>query len=221
MTFDPRIIRLIMDLRTGGVSDTEVLSAMERVPRHLFVPPELQEQAYENAALPIGHGQTISQPLIVALMCQALVPNKKIKVLEIGTGSGYEAAVLSYLFRRVYTIEMHRPLFESAIKKFAQADITNITTKLGDGYQGWPEQKPFERIIVSAAATEIPQSLVDQLADGGIMVIPIGPQDGAQYVIKLTKTGDSYTQETLWPVQFVPFVPIDNGFNNQQKRKIS
>ncbi|TAH37611.1 MAG: protein-L-isoaspartate(D-aspartate) O-methyltransferase [Alphaproteobacteria bacterium] len=221
MVFDPRVIRLIMDLRTGGVSDTEVLSAIERVPRHLFVPDSLQDQAYDNAALPIGHGQTISQPLIVALMCHALEPDKKIKVLEIGTGSGYQAAVLSFLFRRVYSIELHKPLLDEANAKLANAGITNVTTKLGDGYQGWVEQKPFERIIVSAAATEIPQTLVDQLADGGIMVIPVGPQDGAQYVIKLTKTGDSYTQETLWSVQFVPFISTNNGPNNQQKRKIS
>lgn len=206
-----------MDLRTGGVVDLAVLSAMERVPRDVFVDAKFKQQSYENAALPIGFGQTISQPLIIAFMCEALEADKKIKVLEIGTGSGYQSAILSHLFRRVYSVELHKPLLDLAESRFRELEITNITTKCGDGYAGWVEQKPFERIIVSAAATEIPQTLVDQLADGGIMVIPVGIDENSQKVIKLTKTGDTCSIQELWPVRFVPFVKP----NNQQNRKIS
>lgn len=210
MNFDPRIIRLIMDLRTGGVSDTEVLSAIERIPRDLFVDEQFRERAYENSALPIGLGQTISQPSIVALMIEALEVDSKMKVLEIGTGSGYQTAILSLLCRRVYTIEMHRPLLERAQECFKYLNLTNIVTKYGDGYKGWVEQKPFDRIIVSAAAEKMPEKLIEQLGEGGIMIIPIGGQAQDQYVIKVKKTKDSYTEERLWPVRFVPFVANDS-----------
>ena len=204
---DPRVIRLIMELRQGGVVDLDVLSAIERVPREMFLPPEIANRAYENTALPIGHGQTISQPLIVALMCQVLEPQKMTKVLEIGTGSGYQTAILSHLFRRVYTVERLRPLLQSAEQVLRKLNVTNFTHRLGDGYAGWAEQKPFERIIVSAVAPEIPPQLTDQLAEGGIMVIPIGHDGGAQHVVKITKMNGNISTEQLWPVQFVPLLP--------------
>lgn len=213
MNFDPRKIRLIMELRTNGVSNTEVLSAIERVPRDMFVPKQFEDRAYENTALPIGYGVTISQPLIVASMIEALEPNKKMKVLEIGTGSGYQTAVLSQLFRRVYSIETIKPLLDEAETKFKALDITNVTTRHGDGYLGWPEQEPFDRIIGSAAAPDVPEKLLQQLKIGGIIVMPIGKNPNEQNVVKLTRTEAGFQHKLLWPVRFVPMVPGDNGQN--------
>ncbi|HTI87986.1 MAG TPA: protein-L-isoaspartate(D-aspartate) O-methyltransferase [Alphaproteobacteria bacterium] len=203
---EPRQIRLLMELRTLGVQDSRVLSAIERVPREAFVPPQFIDQAYENTALPIGEGQTISQPLVVGLMTQALELDKRMKVLEIGTGSGYQAAVLAKLARRVYSIERHASLLAIAEKRFHQLRITNITARAGDGAKGWPEQAPFPRIIATAAATRIPEALIEQLAVGGLMVIPVGDRASDQNVVRVTRTETGCTTETLFPVRFVPLV---------------
>ncbi|GLQ07468.1 protein-L-isoaspartate(D-aspartate) O-methyltransferase [Sneathiella chinensis] len=200
-------IRLIMELRRQGITDTDVLSAIERVPREEFVPDTFKDRAYENIALPIASGQTISQPYIVAYMTQLLELDKRRKVLEIGTGSGYQAAVLSKLCRRVYSIERYRSLHMTAVRLFERLKITNVTTKLGDGYKGWTEQAPFDRIIVTAAAETIPETLIDQLACGGIMVIPVGRDSAHQEIVKLTRDEQgTLTEEVLIPVRFVPLV---------------
>ena len=200
-----RKIRLVMELRRSGISDTQVLSAIERVPRERFVPDFFQDRAYEDNALPISCGQTISQPYVVAFMTSALKLRKRMTVLEIGTGSGYQAAVLSKLCRRVYSMERHKSLLRHAEHVFEELVITNITTRVGDGYKGWPETAPFDRIIVTAAAPNIPTELTEQLADGGILVIPIGGAD-QQDVIRVTRDGDGFEYESLLAVRFVPMV---------------
>lgn len=198
-----------MLLRRNGVTDTDVLRAMELVPRDAFVPPTFHDQAYEDTALPIGHGQTISQPQVVGLMTQALMLNDRLKVLEIGTGSGYQAAVLSRIARRVYTIERHRPLLEQAERRFAHLRLHNITARLGDGMKGWREAAPFERILVTAGGgKDPPPELVGQLAVGGIMVIPLGADRQSLRVVRLRRGEDGgLTREELWPVRFVPLLP--------------
>jgi protein-L-isoaspartate(D-aspartate) O-methyltransferase len=196
-----------MALRGDGVTDTRVLSAIERVPREAFVPEDMRDRAYENTALPIECGQTISQPFVVAYMTQALQVGDRMRVLEIGTGSGYQAAVLAQLCRRVYTIERHKPLMLAAQKRFAALGISNITTRHGDGAKGWPDQAPFDRIIVTAAADSIPESLLDQLAPGGIMVLPVGGFAMDQYVQRIVKTDAGLQTAVLLPVRFVPLVP--------------
>jgi protein-L-isoaspartate(D-aspartate) O-methyltransferase len=207
VTEEARRIRLIMELRSQGITDTRVLSAIERVPREIFVAAAFQDQAYENIALPIESGQTISQPYVVAAMTEALEVGEKMKVLEIGTGSGYQAAVLSHLCRRLYTIERHRGLLQSAEKRFAQLKLRNVVTKLGDGTKGWPEQAPFDRIIVTAASREAPKPLLDQLAVGGIMVIPLAANGREQELVKIRRGAEGYTQEGFLPVRFVPLIP--------------
>ncbi len=207
-------IRLLMELRASGINDTETLAAIERVPREAFTPPQFRDQAYENTALPIGHGQTLSQPTVVGLMTQALSPNKRLKVLEIGTGSGYQTAILARLFRRVYTVERHKPLLAEAEARFRELRLHNITTRLGDGWQGWPEQAPFERILVTAAPPEIPEALVRQLSPDGIMVLPVGGEKRTQRLVRLTMTPQGYVTEDIAPVRFVPMVeglPPDNN----------
>ena len=206
MSLAARKIRLIMMLRQSGITDTSVLAAIERIPREAFVPQPFLDQAYENRTLPIGHGQTLSQPEVVALMTQALELKSRHKVLEIGTGSGYQTAVLSRLARRVYTIERHKPLLAEAEARFRELRINNIVTLAGDGWKGWPEQAPFERIIVTAAPPELPEALLDQLAEGGIMVAPIGPEKMTQRLVKLVKSADGVTTEDIIPVRFVPMV---------------
>lgn len=206
MTVAARKIRLIMRLRRAGISDTNVLSAIERIPREAFVPDSFQDQAYEDRALPIGHGQTLSQPRVVALMTQALEIDRRIKVLEIGTGSGYQAAVLSRLCRRLYTIERHRELQRAAERRFQELRLHNITARLGDGAKGWPEQAPFARIMVTAAAAGIPESLVDQLAPGGIMVVPVGRPGADQTLLRVTRDQDGIHEEVLGDVRFVPLL---------------
>ncbi|MFA7429819.1 MAG: protein-L-isoaspartate(D-aspartate) O-methyltransferase [Rhodospirillaceae bacterium] len=203
---DARWARLIMELRQAGVTDHRVLEALERVPRDAFVEPTLLGDAYDNRALPIGCGQTISQPLVVGLMSQALEVGERMKVLEIGTGSGYQAAVLARLCRRVYSIERHRDLMKTAEDRFARLGIRNITTLLGDGWKGWPDHAPFDRIIVTAAAPEIPQALKDQLAVGGIMVIPVGPEFETQELMQIRKTEAGLDVRPMFPVRFVPMV---------------
>ncbi|WP_299442872.1 protein-L-isoaspartate(D-aspartate) O-methyltransferase [uncultured Rhodospira sp.] len=198
-------IRLLMDLRRTGVTDTRVLSALETVPREAFVSDPFLEHAYDNRALPIDCGQTISQPLVVGLMTQYLDVGARDKVLEIGTGSGYQAAVLSKVARRVYTVERHGPLLAQAEERFKRLSLTNIVTRHGDGFKGWPEQAPFSRIMVTAAAREIPESLTDQLDDGGIMVLPVGDPD-QQWVMRVTRSNHRLHTERLMAVRFVPLL---------------
>lgn len=209
ISFEARKIRLIMSLRSAGITDTAVLSAVERTPREDFVPEEFHDKVYDDMALPIGLGQTISQPFIVALMTQALDVNDRCKVLEIGTGSGYQALILSKLCRRVYTIERCRALLAIANKRFEKMGVHNITTIARDGMKGWPEQEPFDRIIVTAAAQgEIPPALLDQLAIGGIMVVPVFlPEDATQLLVKIVRTETGFETEELAPVRFVPLLP--------------
>lgn len=204
---ETRRIRLIMELRQQGITDTAVLSALERVPRDAFVPDTFRDQAYDNTALPIGQGQTISQPAVVGYMTQELRLGDRMRVLELGTGSGYQAAILSRLCRRVYTIERHRDLLKEAESRFIDLRYHNITTKWGDGWEGWTEQAPFDRIIGTAAAEEIPEVLIDQLAPDGVMIIPIGKHPSDQYLCRVTRNDSgALQQEQLWPVRFVPFV---------------
>lgn len=204
---EARVIRLLMELRRAGVTDTRTLAAIERVPRDLFVSQPFLDQAYENRALPIGCGQTVSQPLVVGLMTQALEVGDRMKVLEIGTGSGYQTAVLAQVCRRVYSIERHKPLLAEAEGRFRRLRLHNITAKPGDGSRGWPEQAPFARIMVTAAAHDIPPALVDQLAVGGIMVLPVGDTSGLeQDLVKVTKTETGLDIQHLGPVRFVPLV---------------
>ncbi|MCZ6837819.1 MAG: protein-L-isoaspartate(D-aspartate) O-methyltransferase [Alphaproteobacteria bacterium] len=199
--------RLILALRSTGITDTAVLSAIERVPRELFVPETFRDQAYENTALPIGYGQTLSQPLVVASMVEALELSNRIKLLEVGTGSGYHAAILAQLCRRVYTIERHRPLLAEAERRFVELGLHNITTRAGDGMLGWPEQAPFERISVTAASDTPPAALLDQLAVGGIMVVPVGGRDRTQVLQKIRRTEAGYETHDLMDVRFVPLLP--------------
>ncbi len=198
-------IRLIMALRTAGIRDAQVLSAIERVPRHTFVANAFLDQAYEDTALPIECGQTISQPYVVAYMSEQLQVTNRHKVLEIGTGSGYQAAVLSKLCRRLYTIERYRTLFLEAKNRFDELRLSNIVTLLGDGSKGWPDQQPFDRIMVTAAAFDVPAVLADQLAEGGIMLVPVG-HAGDQMIVKVTRSESGFETEHLLPVRFVPLV---------------
>ncbi len=191
-------------LRARDITHAGVLEALGRVPRHRFVPDEQQARAYDDTPLPIGEGQTISQPYIVAYMTQALDPAPTDRVLEIGTGSGYQAAVLAELVREVYTIEIVAALAERAQAVLADLAYTNIRTRVGDGYLGWPDAAPFDKIIVTAAPDEVPQALVDQLAVDGIMVVPVGRGDQMMTLIKKTKEG-VIRHETI-PVRFVPMI---------------
>ena len=201
-----KAVRLVMELRGAGVSDARVLGAIERVPRELFVAPAFVDQAYENIALPIAHGQTISQPLVVALMTAALEPDPRHKVLEVGTGSGYQAAVLARLVRRVFTIERHRGLFNEAEQRFRTLRLNNVTARFGDGTKGWPEQAPFDRIIVTAAAPDVPGSLLESLAPDGILVAPVGAERREQALLRVRRRADRFDIEDLGPVRFVPLV---------------
>ncbi len=206
MTPASRTIRLILDLRREGVADTRVLAAIERVPREMFLPAAFRDQAYEDVALPIGHGQTVSQPSVVARMTQALEVPERGKVLEIGTGSGYQTAVLARLSRRVYTIERHQPLLAEAEKRLEQLRLRNVTTRCGDGSHGWPTQAPFDRILVTCAAPVAPEILAGQLADGGVMVVPVGDIGRDQRIMRVRRMGDGFTVDQLWTVRFVPLV---------------
>jgi protein-L-isoaspartate(D-aspartate) O-methyltransferase len=193
-------------LRRRGIADRRVLAAMLAVSRHQFVPRDQQHAAYEDRPLPIGFGQTISQPYIVAFMTEALAIAPSDSVLEIGTGSGYQAAVLAELAREVYSIEIVPELAERAGRTLAALGYRNVTVRHGDGYAGWPERAPFTRIIVTAAPEELPQALVDQLAVGGTMVVPVGPRSGDQELRILRKTERGVVSERSLPVRFVPMV---------------
>jgi len=206
MASAPDQIGLIMQLRRRGIRDTGVLRAIERVPREMFVDPAFAGHAYQDIALPIECGQTISQPYVVAFMTEKLELDRTHKVLEIGTGSGYQAAVLSHLCRRVYTVERWRELQKSADRRFAALGITNVTTIIGDGWLGWPPQAPFDRIIVTAAAAEAPQALVEQLKVGGRMIIPLGEDRDRQSLVLIGKSADGLTEASVLPVRFVPLM---------------
>jgi protein-L-isoaspartate(D-aspartate) O-methyltransferase len=196
-----------MELRGLGIADTDVLSAIEKVPRDLFVPTTFRDRAYENIPLPIEQGQTISQPYIVAYMTQALRVGRRMKILEIGTGSGYQAAVLAQLCRRVYTIDRYRTLVQEAERRFAGLGLSNITTRVGDGTKGWPEQAPFDRIMVTAAGATVPEALVDQLGPDGVLVAPVGRVADDQVLVRLRRTAEGVAREELIGVRFVPLVP--------------
>lgn len=187
-----------------GVKDRGVLEAMRRVPRHLFVPADLRSHAYDDTPLPIGFGQTISQPYIVGYMTEALELSAEHRVLEIGTGSGYQAAVLATLAREVYSIEIVPELAERARRTLTEAGYDNVVVRAGNGYLGWPDYAPFDRIVVTAAPPTVPPALVEQLAVGGIMVLPVG--NWFQEMTIITKTRDGVTRETTIPVRFVPMV---------------
>lgn len=191
-------------LRGRGITDPRTLRAMASVAREKFVPPELRAHAYDDRPLPIGYGQTISQPYIVALMTEHIQPKAGQRVLEIGTGSGYQAAVLSELVAEVYSIEIVRPLAQRAEGLLRELGYKNVHVKAGDGYKGWPEHAPFDAIIVTAAPDHVPQPLVEQLKEGGRMVIPVG-ESGAQNLYLLEKRGGQVKQTSVIPVKFVPF----------------
>ena len=203
---DQQKIELIMSLRANGVRDTRVLAAIETVPRELFVPENLQDLAYADQALPIECGQTLSQPYIVAFMTDRLKVGERMKVLEVGTGSGYQTAILAQLCRRVYTMERYRTLMKTAEERFRKLRLANVTTVLGDGMRGWPAQAPFDRIIVTAAASQLPRKLLEQLAVGGIMIIPVEVSPGKQEILRIVRTADDFERESLLPVRFVPLV---------------
>jgi protein-L-isoaspartate(D-aspartate) O-methyltransferase len=195
-------------LRRRGISDQAVLRAMDEVPREHFVMAELLDSAYTDQALPIACGQTISQPYVVAYMTERLEVEPQHRVLEIGTGSGYQAAILSRLARDVVSIERYRTLAETARARLKTLGYANVTILVGDGFAGVPARAPFDRIIVTAAADEVPAALVEQLRDGGAMLLPLGPRDGTQHLIKLTKTTDGgLKREELIAVRFVPLLP--------------
>jgi protein-L-isoaspartate(D-aspartate) O-methyltransferase len=199
-------MELVLSLRRAGVTDTGVVAAMEQTPRENFVPEVFKGHSYEDITLPIGYQQTLSQPAVVGLMTEALKLDDRKKVLEVGTGSGYQTAILALLCRRVYTIERHSPLLEQAEKRFENLRVHNVTTKVGDGTLGWGEQAPFERIIVTAAAADIPPILVSQLSVGGIMIVPIGFNDDFQTILKVVKTDGGLETQELRAVRFVPLV---------------
>ena len=191
-------------IRQRGVTDTRVLSAMETIPRERFVPPDAHAQAYEDVPLAIGFNQTISQPYIVAYMTEVLDVRDSHRVLEIGTGSAYQAAVLGKLAREVWTVEIVPELAAAATGQLRNLGLINVHVRLGDGYSGWPEQAPFDRIMVTAAPDEIPGPLVEQLAVGGRLVIPVGSQGGPQWMTVVEKTSSGVLEKRTIPVQFVP-----------------
>jgi protein-L-isoaspartate(D-aspartate) O-methyltransferase len=197
----------LLDLRRRGIVDQRVLRAMDQVPRENFVTADYAEEAYADQALPIACGQTISQPYVVAYMTEQLAVAPRHRVLEIGTGSGYQAAVLSRLACEVVTVERYRTLAETARTRLVTLGYDNVTVVVGDGFKGHPERAPYDRIIVTAAAEEIPDLLVAQLGEGGVMVLPLGPHGGAQRIVKLTKSADGMKREDLIWVRFVPLLP--------------
>ena len=202
----PAMQRLVAELRSSGIADERVLAAIAAVDRERFVSGTFTERAWDNTALPIAFGQTISQPLVVASMTEALKVGSRMKVLEIGTGSGYQAAILAKLARRVYTVERYKPLSKEAERLLLELRIHNVVFDVGDGSKGWAGQAPFDRIIVTAAAEERPQALIDQLALGGVLIVPVGRDPTAQVVERIVKTENGLQRDTLMPVRFVPLV---------------
>ncbi|HZF28211.1 MAG TPA: protein-L-isoaspartate(D-aspartate) O-methyltransferase [Gammaproteobacteria bacterium] len=201
--------RLIERLKTEGIRNLAILDRIREVPRHLFVDEALASRAYEDTALPIGFGQTISQPYVVAAMTAALLEGlsgrKLVKVLEVGTGCGYQTAVLAPFVQHIYSVERIQPLQQRARVKLAELKIMNVSLRHADGWHGWRSQAPFQGIIVAAAPEEIPPELLEQLDDGGRMIIPIGGR-GRQNLVRVTREGDELHREELLPVSFVPFV---------------
>ena len=193
-------------LMKGRIRSQVVLDAMRTVPRHLFVPQNLQNQAYQDSPLPIGLEQTISQPYIVAFMTEQLNPVSGMKILEVGTGSGYQAAILAQIGCEVYTIELLKELAERAKKVLTDLKFSNVKVKCGNGYAGWPDEAPFDAIIVTAAPDKIPEALIEQLKDGGRMIVPVGPVYSIQSLKLLTKNGNKTTEKDLLPVRFVPMI---------------
>ena len=197
--------RLIEELRGKGISDLSVLRALDLVPRHQFVPTGVRHRAYEDAPLPIGHGQTISQPWVHATYLQTLHLTGSEKVLEIGTGSGYQTALLAQLCAHVYSVERLRPLLETARDSITACGITNVSLLCGDGTYGWPEYAPFDAILVSAGSPDVPKPLLQQLAAGGRLLVPVGGRDD-QRLMEITRTGGEFTSRDLSDVRFVPLV---------------
>ena len=200
-------MEFLLTLRRRGIADQAVLRAMDEVPRERFVEPTFADSAYADQALPIACGQTISQPYVVAYMTEQLKMESQHRVLEVGTGSGYQAAVLSHLAREVVSVERYRTLAEEARARLKALGYENVDIVVGDGFAGVPDRAPYDRIIVTAAAETIPEALLDQLADGGIMILPLGSHDGSQHIIKLTKSVTGIRRENLIPVRFVPMLP--------------
>jgi protein-L-isoaspartate(D-aspartate) O-methyltransferase len=200
-------MEFLLALRRRGIADQAVLRALDEVPRELFVDPHLAEAAYADQALPIACGQTISQPYVVAYMTEQLAVGPEHRVLEVGTGSGYQAAVLSRLAREVVSIERYRTLADTARGRLKTLGYDNVEVLLGDGFAGAPARAPFDRIIVTAAAESVPEALTGQLARGGVMLLPLGPHSGAQMLVKLTDTAAGLKREELIAVRFVPLLP--------------
>jgi protein-L-isoaspartate(D-aspartate) O-methyltransferase len=200
-------MQFLLTLRRRGIADQAVLRAMDEVPRERFVSREMAGNAYADHAMPIDCGQTISQPYVVAYMTEQLGLLPHHRVLEVGTGSGYQAAVLSRLAREVLSIERYRTLAEQARGRLRDLGYDNVEVIVGDGLAGVPDRAPFDRILVTAAAEDVPQTLVDQLGEGGVMVLPVGPHNGPQYIVKLTRTAADLTRESLIGVRFVPLLP--------------
>ena len=199
-------LRLLMELRQAGISDARVLGAMEKIPREKFVPASFEDQAYENVALPIGNGQTVSQPYIVALMTEKLEVGPRQSVLEIGTGSGYQTAVLTGLCQRVFSIERNRDLLRAAERRFEELRLRNVVCRFGDGTKGWPEQAPYDRVIITAAAAQIPGTLIEGLAPEGILVAPVGEDHRDQQLLRIRRHDNVFSTENLGLVRFVPLV---------------
>lgn len=197
---------LLASLKHSGIRNESVLNAIAEVPRELFIDEALSHQAYDNAALPIGASQTISQPYIVARMTELLALKPEFKVLEIGTGSGYQTAVLAHLVDQVCSVERIKSLQWQAKRRLKQLDLHNISTRHGDGWEGWAARAPFDAIIVTAAADEIPVALLEQLSDEGFLVIPVGKQQENQLLKRIQRKGDRFVQETIEPVRFVPLI---------------
>jgi protein-L-isoaspartate(D-aspartate) O-methyltransferase len=203
---DERLAKLVLSLRSQGVTDPAVLAAIEQTPRELFTPDLFQDRAFEDSALPIACGQTISQPYIVGLMTQALTIEPRARVLEIGTGSGYQTAILSKLARLVYTIERYRTLLKDAEARFQILKLPNVITRFGDGAEGWPEQAPFDRILVTAAAPDDPKTLLAQLKPSGVLVAPVG-RGAVQTLKRFAGDGKGgFKEEILCEVRFVPLL---------------
>ena len=199
-------INLILKLRKLGITNSKVLSILEQIPRENFINKELSYKAYQNNALPIDCNQTISQPAVVAKMTELLIPKKTTKILEIGTGSGYQTAILSKLFKRIYTIERHKRLIDKAQETLKKLKINNITYYYGDGMKGWPSNFTFERILITAVTPILPKKITNQLANDGILVMPLTDKNG-QYITKVVKKNNKLYFRKYWKVRFVPLVP--------------
>jgi protein-L-isoaspartate(D-aspartate) O-methyltransferase len=197
-------MRLVQRLREGGIESDRVLDVIGQVPRHIFLDEALSHRAYEDTSLPIGHGQTLSQPYIVARMTELLLAHAPQRVLELGTGSGYQTAVLSQLFPEIYSVERIRPLQDRARDRLRQLSVRNVLFKHADGGMGWPERGPFDGIIVTAAPVEVPRELLDQLADGGVLIAPVGEEN--QVLVEIIRKGNRFERHNLEPVHFVPLL---------------